>query len=481
MSRELKTAATSLEQLTSMGLAILAVASGIYTYIGVKGLLDGSDFLVVGAAIAYSVAVSVAIYIFWTYMLRYYPLLSSPKSKFEMSISLFAGCFAIIAMSSWLNAAALAGSAAVEQHLAEYAEENRETLQRAYNKALSVQSLLPDVRVAAANFETIASKEQSSGEFTGLAGSGTVVQMLSQTAQGLREIEQQIVKSRTEATELHDLGADLLSQMGEIVNSQGPIEARSVEFAALASQLSAIISQLEQSSVGPAVKRLAENLNRGFVEPAASGATVEVRRRQNEVVESIRSSREEHAERLAAQADTLLSDEEFSPPRFVPVSTAEAVLKYWSDFAPSWAGAISIDLLPIVIVFSQAIVFAAIRRHEEPLPIEETMTLRDMETALGALNRIENHRAAFKTIEFPLTTNKILANDENGTSSPSDDTKADKRAGQSENMAASAESTAFELKVDEFNAVMTDGEQKTSDVIDAAETRETESSSKSSA
>ncbi len=44
------------------------------------------------------------------------------------------------------------------------------------------------------------------------------------------------------------------------------------------------------------------------------------------------------------------------PTRFVPLSSAEAVLRYWSDFIPSWAGAISIDLLPVVLVLVLMIV-----------------------------------------------------------------------------------------------------------------------------
>ena len=41
MARELKSGITSLKTTTSAALGILALASGVYTYIGVKGLLDG--------------------------------------------------------------------------------------------------------------------------------------------------------------------------------------------------------------------------------------------------------------------------------------------------------------------------------------------------------------------------------------------------------------------------------------------------------
>ena len=48
------------------------------------------------------------------------------------------------------------------------------------------------------------------------------------------------------------------------------------------------------------------------------------------------------------------------PQRFQSLSTAEAVLRYAADFIPSWAGAISIDLMPAVLVL---ILFAFFQRH----------------------------------------------------------------------------------------------------------------------
>ena len=51
------------------------------------------------------------------------------------------------------------------------------------------------------------------------------------------------------------------------------------------------------------------------------------------------------------------------PARFQTMSPAEAVLRYAGDFIPSWAGAISIDLMPAVLVLILCVVHAAIRRE----------------------------------------------------------------------------------------------------------------------
>src|SRR6478736_1543689 len=99
------------ETMTRFALAVLALASGVYTYLGVRGILDGSATFVFFAAIIYSAAVSVAIYAFWSFMLRFVQLVG-------LFVTMAIGCAMIMAMSSWLNAAALAGSAATEQHMA---------------------------------------------------------------------------------------------------------------------------------------------------------------------------------------------------------------------------------------------------------------------------------------------------------------------------------------------------------------------------
>ena len=105
------------------------------------------------AAIIYSAAVSVAIYAFWSFMLRFVPLvISGDAARRRCSSPWPSAALMIIAMSSWLNAAALAGSAALEQHLAVTLEGYVADLDNAHGNALAAQSLLPDVQRAADRF-----------------------------------------------------------------------------------------------------------------------------------------------------------------------------------------------------------------------------------------------------------------------------------------------------------------------------------------
>ena len=64
------------------------------------------------------------------------------------------------------------------------------------------------------------------------------------------------------------------------------------------------------------------------------------------------------------------------------MSPAEAVLRYAGDFIPSWAGAISIDLMPAVLVLILCVVHAAIRREGLPAVSASDMSAGEMVAAL---------------------------------------------------------------------------------------------------
>src|ERR1700686_5234914 len=110
---------TRLEVTLKLTTAILALAAGVYTYLGVRELLNGSPTTVFFAAVIYSVAVSVGIYTFWVFLMQFMPHVTARTGRGLMFGCLLLGSLMIVAMSAWLNASALAGAAGVQQHLAE--------------------------------------------------------------------------------------------------------------------------------------------------------------------------------------------------------------------------------------------------------------------------------------------------------------------------------------------------------------------------
>jgi len=376
------------ETMTRFGLAVLSLASGVYTYLGVRGLLDGTATFVFFAAIIYSAAVSVAIYVFWTFMLRFVPLVTNATQRVALFLTMAIGCFMIMAMSSWLNAAALAGSAALEQHLAVNLEGYVSDLDTAHSNALAAQSLLPDVQRASDRFGRLADDERNSGALTGTTGSGSVVQLLTQMSAQMTELSNTITTSRDQVQTLFDAGSAHLAKMRELVSGTGEIGPRSDAFAAEVVQLNAVITSLQQTDVAPSVKRAAADLAAGFIAPVADGGSTDLVSRQDTVMGTVRESVAAQSAALSQAADEILAQPKVEPQRFVPLSSAEAVLRYWSDFIPSWAGAISIDLLPVVLVLVLMIVYDAMRRETGTIEEAETMTAAEMLRAMDLYRQL---------------------------------------------------------------------------------------------
>ncbi|MBU4527967.1 MAG: hypothetical protein KUA43_13195 [Hoeflea sp.] len=402
-SHRLQDGVLAVETMTRFALAVLALASGVYTYLGVRSLLDGSPTAIFFAAIIYSASVSVAIYAFWSYMARFYPHVTGAASRGAMIGVMALGCAMIIAMSSWLNAAALAGSAALEQHLAETVQDYTADLDQAHQNALAAQSLLPDIQRTSERFSRLAEDERQNGALTGTMGSGSVVQLLSQMSSQLSELETGIIASRERVTTLFDQGRGHLATMRTLVSAPGAVAPRSDDFSAEVVALSGVITSLEQTSIAPSVKRAAEDLSLGFIAPVADGRAADLADRQDQVMQTIRASVSAQSLVLSQAADDILAREPVAERRFVPLSSAEAVLRYAAEFIPAWAGAISIDLLPAVLVFILAIVHGAIRSQEQRLPFAQRITAAELLEALEVQRALGRHgvdvEQAVQTVE----------------------------------------------------------------------------------
>jgi hypothetical protein len=381
-ARALRNHIASLQMMTRFVLATLALASGVYTYLGVRSLLDGTASLVFFAAIIYSAAVSVGIYGFWTYLIRFVPEIRDGLSRLALFGVMVLGSVMIIAMSSWLNAAALAGSAAVEQHLATTLEGYTSDLDQANSNAISALSLLPDIQRAGGRFARLAEEERSSGALTGSSGSGSVVQLLTQMSAQMRELETSILASRDRVAELFEQGQAHLATMRGLVSAPGPIEPRSDSFAQEAVALAGVVAALERTSIAPSVSRAAADLSAGFIAPIADGRSADLVGRQDIVMATVRESVAQQSKALSDAAAEILALPKVQERRYVPLTSAEAVLQYARDFIPSWAGAISIDLLPAVLVGIMAVVYSAMRRGEDEMAEADRFTAGDMLRAL---------------------------------------------------------------------------------------------------
>ncbi len=388
-ARELETHVGWLDSITGTALGVLAVASGIYTYLGVSSLLDDNGALSVFAAMAYSIAVSVGIFVFWSYMMRLLPAVRTAGARIGLIVSMALGSLAIVAMSSWLNAAALAGAAAVEQHLATTIGDYQDSLEQAHTVAVTAQALERDVARVRQSFEDL-SEQEAAGTLSGLAGRGAVFRVLEQKSDDLAALETQIAAQAPLIDAAFNEGNEILSRMRSLTVGTGAVEGRSVEFSEEAVRLAGLITRLRQLSVAPLVARAAVDLENSVVLPELDGSTASGRTDQARTIDSVLSVLSTRAEGLEQAARDVMAMEQPAETTYTPISTADAVILYAGNFVPSWAGAIAIDLLPAVLVFILAVTQAAIRAGRRDTPIEDTLTLTELRAALRAARDVDD-------------------------------------------------------------------------------------------
>jgi ribosomal protein S8E len=218
-------------------------------------------------------------------MLRLLPSMRSAGGFIGLTVSTIVGSLAIIAMSSWLNAAALAGSAAVEQHLELTVRDYQTALEQAHDIAISAQALGREVRRAREAFEALAEQERS-GELSGTAGEGAVYRILRQKTEELQSLETQITEQQPLIEIAFEQGNEILGRMRALTVAAGPVEQRSVAFSEESVRLAGVVSNLNQYSVALLVARAAADLPASVVLPELDGRSAAVRNAQSSTIVS---------------------------------------------------------------------------------------------------------------------------------------------------------------------------------------------------
>ncbi|MEE2861540.1 MAG: hypothetical protein VYB46_12095, partial [Pseudomonadota bacterium] len=392
-ARELERHLDWLDSFTSTALGVLSAASGIYTYLGVRTLLDDPGLWTTFAALAYSIAVSVGIFVFWSYLLRLLPAVRSAASRVGLMLTMALGSVAIVAMSSWLNAAALAGGAAVETHMATTVQNYQSALERAHANAVAGQSLSRDVARVRQSFQDL-SEQEAGGTLSGFSGRGAVFRVLTQKSAELQALEAQLLGLGEPIENTFTEGNAILSRMRGTSVEPGPIEDRTVRFSEDAVELAGLITQLRQLNPAPLVVRAAQDLSDAVVLPELDGATAETRAGQSSTINAVLALVAQRADTLSAAASEVMALPPPDEALYTPMSAADAVIAYAGNFVPAWAGAISIDLLPAVLVFIIMVVQAAIRTGRGEGHSDDRMTVGELRAALAASDLLRQAEAA---------------------------------------------------------------------------------------
>ena len=202
---------TRLEGTLKLTTAILALAAGVYTFLGVRELLNGRPGMVLFAAVIYSVAVSVGIYAFWVFLINFMPLSQRPRPDVRLLATGLSDDRGNVVVAQRLGASRCGCDPAAScDHRTRLYPRSRYR----QTNAIAAQGLLPDIQLASSRFAKLADAERA-GSLTGTAGSGTVVQLLTQMSGQLDSLDQQAQASDKRVPALYERGSKSLAKMRE--------------------------------------------------------------------------------------------------------------------------------------------------------------------------------------------------------------------------------------------------------------------------
>ncbi|MFN3276705.1 MAG: hypothetical protein ACK41U_18780, partial [Paracoccus sp. (in: a-proteobacteria)] len=208
--------------------------------------------------------------------------------------------------------------------------------------------------------------------------------VLTQKGTELQALETQLDGIAAPIEDQFAQGNVILSRMRSISVEAGGLEDRTVRFSEDAVALAGLITQLRQLNPAPLVLRAALDLSDAVVLPELDGRTAQIQAGQSSTINSVLTLVAQRASTLSAAASEVMALPQPDEALYTPMSAADAVIVYAGNFVPAWAGAISIDLLPAVLVFIIMVVQAAIRGGRGEGRTDDRMTVGELRAALAA-------------------------------------------------------------------------------------------------
>lgn len=367
-------------------LFILAGASALFTFKGAS--IDAEGFSDVAQASVFALAGGAAIYGFWYVILKVIPSLETHFSRmlaYTLSIPFL---ILIVCLSGFLNVAGLAGEEALEVHIAEYINDAERRVDDAFQGAMIVSGVSADIRSEIARYEQAAASELNSGAYSGSGGPGAVVNALNAVRGRFITLGHEADEYISQAEALGDKARSRLEKIRKIASSDKALHIRTRDIARESDALRADLARLDVSHFAEALGRMLSALPREVDLQASFSANPAVARRQHAALDKVREDIEFSAGKMSGFLQGPSASPTIRVEGFERISAIKAVLVYWDNFLPYWAGGIALDLFPMAIVIFLSIAISSKTAHELAIirvlnrPVGDVLDLKIIEDAV---------------------------------------------------------------------------------------------------
>ncbi len=346
---------------TDVVLGILSMVSGYFTYQGALLVLDQNSitngFSV--SAFIFATGVTAALFLFWRYALGIVPKMQTKKTRWlGIGIVALGGVF-IVALSSWMNVMALAGTGALEAHMRDSLKKHDQSLQQAYSHARHVERLVPDLEIAAQRYGELARSEIQRGALTGVAGAGGVADSLSAARTSILGLVNSLKADGKRVNDLYAEGGAALKKMGDVVAGGQTVMKRIALFTNHAAALNRVIADLNNRALTSVIARTMRGLSSSTGLHSLSLKNASLASAQKGALSRISDDLKQTGETVALAADQLGKETAGDLPTFERIGLATAVFIYSGSLIPYWAGGIGLDLMPVVLILMLMLLSAA--------------------------------------------------------------------------------------------------------------------------
>lgn len=344
-------------------LAALSAASGYFTFKGAA--LGAETFAQKGQATVFAIASSIAIFLLWWAVLHAVKDWEAFKDKVLGLVTVtICVCF-IVGLSSTYNVAGIDRGRMLEHDVQEYIVYLSAQNDSGFQDTQYLESVAAELRQGIQRYERLAQDEIANGTISGTAGRGAVSEALFGIAVRLRELLSEVREFQTQASTLSDSARTRLERIRQIHHSSKPLAERIREIESESDALRNDLTRMNSDGLNEAIQRTLTSLHREVDLRANFSVNVETRARQEAALERVRDEVQETTATLTGflrSANASGAVGELSA--YKGISPTRAVIKYWPEILPQWAGGIALDATPFAIVILMLISMGARTKAE---------------------------------------------------------------------------------------------------------------------
>jgi len=330
-------------------LSIMCIASALFTYSGAS--VEAVTFDQKAKATVFAIASGAFIYMFWYGVINLVPpLRESGKRLFANAIVMF-GIIVIVWLSGVLNVAGMAGLDALEGHLNVYVSTLQKTVDEKFERALLIKEIIADLRLEQNRYEQAAKAELDEGSYSGTIGSGSVFFALQAIQNRIGALSLEAEKYLENSRKINAQSLKRLDKLGKIISSDKPLVFRMRDLNKESAALRSELAELNIKNFSGSVTRTLAALPRSIEVISVFSNNAQVAARQKQALARVRKDVEKTIELLTLVMDKIESLPPVELEPFERITAVRAVLLYWYNYIPYFAGGIGLDIAPLAVVY----------------------------------------------------------------------------------------------------------------------------------